>query len=347
MSVGLNSWRGVASAVGLAFLLSSSTVLQADEVLMKNGDRLTGSVVRQEGNTLNLKTTYAGTLELDWSQVSEVVFEEAKPLLLQDERVLEVKAVRTEEGTRPVLLDAENEPLPVTQEQVKVLNPEPWEMGRGGKFSGSFHLALKNEAGNSESSELDADLKLNYRLLRYELQSYTQVEYDTTRGARSSDNWSSFNNVDRLFRTPWYVSYQVALKHDRFADLRMRVLTGLSPGYRFVEAKVHNLKGEIGAAYLNDDFYDAEDESYWGSTWYLEGDQYLWKDWVQLYHRQLGFISVNDTDKYLWRAWTGIRVYLVAGFTGSVEYEIDYDSRPAVETESTDETLRLKLGYKW
>jgi hypothetical protein len=47
----------------------------------------------------------------------------------------------------------------------------------------------------------------------------------------------------------------------------------------------------------------------------------------------------------LWRAWTGIRVPLVAGFIGSVEYEIDYDSEPAIKAETTDTTLRLKLGY--
>ncbi len=30
-----------------------------------------------------------------------------------------------------------------------------------------------------------------------------------------------------------------------------------------------------------------------------------------------------------------------------MEYEIDHDSRPAVEAKTTDETVRLKLGYEW
>ena len=38
---------------------------------------------------------------------------------------------------------------------------------------------------------------------------------------------------------------------------------------------------------------------------------------------------------------------LVAGFVGTVEYEVDYDSQPAVESLTTDTTLNLKLGYKW
>ncbi|WP_295884650.1 DUF481 domain-containing protein [uncultured Thiohalocapsa sp.] len=46
-------------------------------------------------------------------------------------------------------------------------------------------------------------------------------------------------------------------------------------------------------------------------------------------------------------ARTGFRVPLIAGFVGSMEYEIDHDSRPAVEAKTTDETVRLKLGYEW
>jgi hypothetical protein len=40
-------------------------------------------------------------------------------------------------------------------------------------------------------------------------------------------------------------------------------------------------------------------------------------------------------------------VPLAGGFTGSIEFEFDYDSAPAVEAETTDTTLRFKLGYQW
>lgn len=38
---------------------------------------------------------------------------------------------------------------------------------------------------------------------------------------------------------------------------------------------------------------------------------------------------------------------LAGGFTGAIEFEYDYDSEPALSAETTDTTLRLKLGYKW
>ena len=35
------------------------------------------------------------------------------------------------------------------------------------------------------------------------------------------------------------------------------------------------------------------------------------------------------------------------GFVAGIEYEIDYDSEPAVRVDKTDTTFRLKLGYEW
>ena len=227
------------------------------------------------------------------------------------------------------------------------LRPEAWELGKGYKLSGTINLAWKDEEGNSESSELDLDFRLKYRRRWNLLETYWQFEYDTTRGIRSSDNWTGINNYSRLFKSRWYASVFLVLKSDRFADLALRYMVGPSVGYRFAESKTRNLRMEVGGYYLDDDFYDQPDENYWGPGWYLEADQFLWKERVQLYHRQLGFVAADDTGKYLWRSWTGVSIPLAAGFVGSVEYEIDYDSAPAIEAETTDTTLRLKLGYKW
>ena len=99
--------------------------------------------------------------------------------------------------------------------------------------------------------------------------------------------------------------------------------------------------------YLNDDFLDQPDQEFWGPTWWLTYEQKVLKERLTLFHRQLGFIAGNDSQKQLWRSWTGARVPLLAGFVASVEYEVDYDSRPAVQSLTTDNTLNLKLGYKW
>ena len=70
-------------------------------------------------------------------------------------------------------------------------------------------------------------------------------------------------------------------------------------------------------------------------------------DRLQFYINGMGFSSVSGESTDLWTSWAGLRIPLTGGFVSSLEYEIDYDSTPAVAAKTTDETLRLKLGYQW
>jgi putative salt-induced outer membrane protein YdiY len=137
------------------------------------------------------------------------------------------------------------------------------------------------------------------------------------------------------------------LRKDVFKDLKLRTSVGPGIGYRFFDTKQLKLRTEVGVYYLNDDFYEQMDESFWGPGWYLEYEQMVWKRRLQLYHRHFGTAAANESGKYIWRSWTGIRAPIFGGFIASAEYEIDYDSQPAVEVETTDTTFKLKLGYEW
>lgn len=53
----------------LIFILSPAN---ADEVLTSDGSRIIGEVVRHDTEVFKLKTSFAGTLEIDWAEVEEV-----------------------------------------------------------------------------------------------------------------------------------------------------------------------------------------------------------------------------------------------------------------------------------
>ena len=57
-------------------LLLTATLLvgaaYADQVTLKNGDRLTGSVVKSDAKALTLKSEFAGTVAIDWNAVETI-----------------------------------------------------------------------------------------------------------------------------------------------------------------------------------------------------------------------------------------------------------------------------------
>jgi hypothetical protein len=237
----------------------------ADVVIMHNGDRMTGDLIRQDGDRLKLKTAYAGTLDIDWKQVREVRLDAPREVLLDDERVLKVEAVSREDDRLTLVQASPSAPITVVPARVKVIEPEPWELGEGYRLNGRLGLALKNERGNNDKNEVDLDFELDYRRRWHRWQSWGQLEYDTQSGSKTTDKWSLDNNFRRLFDSPWYASAWLFFKHDRFDDLRLRFLTGPALGYSFAEGPTRNLRAEVGAFYVNDDFYDDDDEPILGA----------------------------------------------------------------------------------
>jgi len=65
---------GLAIAIGL--VLTQSVL--ADEVRMKNGDRLTGTVLKSDLKSLTMKSEFAGTVEIAWESVESI--QSAAPL---------------------------------------------------------------------------------------------------------------------------------------------------------------------------------------------------------------------------------------------------------------------------
>ena len=345
MAVSLSSIALVGLAlVGLALLAPAT----ADEVILSNGDRLTGEVVRQDGGRLRLRTDYAGEISIDWEQVREVRLAEPSPVLLDNDEVIDIAAVTRDQEQLHLSRPGVSEPMTLAPERVQIIEPEPWETGAGHRLSGIVNLGLQDRTGNSESTEMDLDFELNYRRRWQEWQTTGQLEYNQTRSVKTTENWSLRNKYTRRFpHSPWYGAAWLRFNHDRFADLRLRSLVGPALGYQFEADDETRLSAEIGPLYVHEHFYDQPDAAVWGPALFVDYEQVLIAERLQFYLNGMGFSTLGGQSQDLWTSWAGLRVPLVGGFVGSLEYQIDYDSTPAEATKTTDKALRLKLGYQW
>lgn len=329
----------------LGFFSASCAI--ADEIEIINGDRLSGEIVRHDVDSVRLKTSYAGTLTIDWADIVKITLNEPSIVLLKDGSTMEVETFNRVEDQFVLQPAGVENSVVIPVSSVNVIEPDAWELGQGHDFTGRVNIAIEDESGNSESNEFDLDFDFTNRWKKNSLRVFGSLEYDTSRGVTSTDKWSVMAAMDHTFKGKWYYAGTAMFKQDKFADLDLRTMLGPGIGYRFFDSKQLNLKLELGPYYLKDKFIAQPDESFWGGAWFLDYDQMFWKKRLQLYHRQMGFQGIDETSKMLWRSWTGVRVPLVGGLVGSVEYEIDYDSEPAFDTETTDQTFKLKLGYKW
>ena len=75
-------------ALGLLSIgLLCSDVL-ADQITMKNGDRLTGTIVKFDGEKLTMKSEFAGEVQILWAAIEKATSDNAVYVTSKDGRVL-------------------------------------------------------------------------------------------------------------------------------------------------------------------------------------------------------------------------------------------------------------------
>jgi putative salt-induced outer membrane protein YdiY len=320
-------------------------LLHADTLLMQDGSRLLGEVVRQQDGTLEFSTSYAGVIKVQWSQVSELQTDKPIEVYLGSGESLQVTTIRnTSQATVLGGVASVREVDPAT---VAFINPEPWQRGEGMKLSGMLNVGMEFQQGNTDQQKLALDTALKARRKHDRYNLLAQYQKDKSNDITTAQNWQLRNKYDYFVSDKRYYGASLNFEQDKLADLNLRTSLGPHAGYQFFESKQLNLAADISLLYVTQDFDIAADDEYTAMGWSIDFDKLLFADRVQLYHRQNGLLELDDTGNVVVNSWTGLRFPLYAGIVASTEAEVDYDGGAPAGVDEVDTIWRIKLGYQW
>jgi putative salt-induced outer membrane protein YdiY len=143
--------------VALVVLLGIAPSLFADQVTLKNGDRLSGTIVKSDGKTLILHTEFAGDVTVDFKAINQITSEKEMRVSTSDKKTL-VGPVTTSDGKIEVVTKTEGTvgvPLgnvTVIEEQADYEKLEHPGLLRG--WNGGVNIGFSLARGNSETSNL-------------------------------------------------------------------------------------------------------------------------------------------------------------------------------------------------
>jgi len=165
------------------FFLFSGYYAVADQVSMKNGDRLTGTLVKSDGKTLVLHTDYAGDITLNWSAIQSVQGTEQIRVEAQGGKTA-VGTVTTSDGNLQVRTSSGQVELPIStvtamsqeSEYEKTAHPSLLQGWKGGVNAG-FSLT----AGNSQTTNLALGFLAARQTLNDKLSAYANSVYARSR----------------------------------------------------------------------------------------------------------------------------------------------------------------------
>lgn len=327
------------------FLAHVTASVRADTVVLRNGDRLTGTVVNVSADTVRLQTDYAGEIAIERAKVATLTTDEPVPLMIGD---------RIENGR---IGAGENDNVTVAREdgttgsmplaRIAHIKPTPRQGGPGVNYAGRVNLGYSRSAGNSQNERLYGEGELRARHKDYRWSVGGDARESSDDGVRSESNWRARGNHDWFFRPRQFLYTRATFEHDEFRDIDLRSTVGGGYGYQVLETDTTQLSLQGGVDYVNVQRDVGEDEEYPAAGWGISYEQQVWTGRVVLFHDQDGFWSLEDADDILARTKTGARFPLGNGFSATAQLNLDWDNDPAPGTKSTDETWLFTLGYNW
>lgn len=323
----------------VSLTLLSASPADADEVRLKNGDRLTtGKAISLAGGTLTFGTPY-GDVRLPWAEVIRLVVTE--PILV---------TVGTAPAASATLLDAGMDGQVTLQpggtvslgDIVALARPEPAVIIDGGANAG-----LTATSGNTEVNNLrlDGNVVARAGANRYTADAAVTRAKDT--GTETARNWTTGLKYDRFLTERLFFNANTILTNDVFRDLDLRTAIGAGIGYQVLNTPRVTLTADGGLGYVNENLESIDGDSYAAARESAALGVFLLPGRIQFFHQHDGYFGVTGDDNLFVKMQNGIRVGLTTGFATTLRHDLDYDRSPAPGRRNTDRTLALTLGYRF
>lgn len=314
-----------------------------DRVVLKNGSLVIGTVIDSRDGVLTLETDFAGTLSVQMEHVASV--ESAAPVvvLLEDDSVHEESSLNIQ-GDQ-LALGSAMQPVPL--DELRLINPRPWELGHGYWWNGSFGLGFVMERGNTDTDELDVKIESVWRSLEDRYTLKWQSEQDKNNNEKTSDNWQGSAKYDYFLTDPNYVGLLGLAESDKFQDLDLRYMIGPFIGRQFIDQPILSISGELGIGYVNEDFKIAEDQDYPASFWNANGSSKILGGFSTIYIDQLGIWNLDETSDVIIDTTFGLSFPLLWNIEAAAEILLEYDSGAVGDVEELDQTYKFRVNYTW
>lgn len=244
-------------------LLLFASAATADQVILKNGDTITGAIIKKDGNKLTVKSEFLGEVTMPWSAVKSVRSDEVLTVELPGGEHVAGK-VSTEGETIEVATDLGVKPATFATVG-DIRNPaeqHAWERlqhpGMLELWTGFYDTGLAVARGNARTYTLTNA----FNATRVTRNDKITVTFSQIYGTATVNNVSSAvaNAVrggwsyDHTLRGRFFVSTLNDYEHDAFQNLQLRFVLGGGVGINAIKGDKTTLALSSGSDYERENF---------------------------------------------------------------------------------------------
>lgn len=234
----------------IALLAIMSPGLLADQVTLKNGDRLTGSIIKSDDKALVIKTEFAGDVTVVWSAISAINSSQPLHVALHGGQVVVGTVTTTDSGKIEVATSTSGE-VAAPKDSIEVIRSDKEQADYDAElerlrhphlldlWSGLLDTGLSVTRGNSDTLSFALAGKAVRTTDRDKITAYATAVYSTTgdptvttahaiRGGVRGDL-----NISEKFFAFGFTDFE----YDAFQHLDLRNVIGGGAGYHVYKTK--------------------------------------------------------------------------------------------------------------
>lgn len=342
----------------IAVLLGLSALV-ADTITLKNGDRLTGSVVTTTDKGVQFKSELAGDVTIPWENVSALAT--AAPIVVSTKDGKKLTGTVTTEGDRLLVsgqaaertavaaVRSESEQAKFEEKSRRAAQPGFLDL-----YSGFIDFGVANARGNADTTSYNTNANLvrttaNDKVgLRFsQIQANNRlagVKVTTAQAVRGGINYQR-NLNPRLF-----VSAFNDYDYDKFLRLDLRFVAGGGLGFNAIKNNRTLLTFGGGGAYNRETF--ASDGRQAAGFTRSSAEAYLNQEFTRklnstlnLFERFSFFPNLSSSGEYRINFDTGFAATIYKSFAIQTSYSLRHLSNPPVGRETTDTLLSTGVRY--
>ena len=328
------------------------TTAWADQIIMKNGDRATGSIVKKDGKSLTIKTDQFGLITVAWDQVESVRADKPVNVVLQDGKALQ-GTLSTTEGK--VEVASETTKLSVTPAEVtsirdageqrayeRLRNP-----GWAALWAGTASLGFAGTSGNARTLTFTTGVNAA-RVTNTDKTSiyFNVIKASALVNGKNSDTAQAIRGgaaYDHNLSPRLFVTAFNDWEYDKFQNLDLRFVLGGGLGFHAFKTERSQLDLLGGGDYNHSSFSTPVTRSSAEAFW---GDDYALKvsGATSLVQNFRMFNDLTNTGTYRVNFDAGATTKISKWLNWNVSVSDRYLNRPAAGRKSNDLLYTTGLG---
>lgn len=242
-----------------------SSALFADQVVLKNGDRLTGTITESDDKTLLIKTEFAGDVTVQWPAVQEVTSSQPLHVAMSNGKTV-VGPVSTSDGSLAVTTSASGT-VTVAKADVTGLRSDSEQAaydkslhpGLSQGWVGGANIGFALTAGNSETKSLAVAFTGDRKTLHDEIALYENTVYATNNSPGTTPSTTADSNqggarYSRNLNPRLFAFAGPDFQTNALQDLNLRTILGGGLGFHAIKTDRTTLDFLAGPNYTREDY---------------------------------------------------------------------------------------------